>query len=144
MLVRIAALAVFALAALGCSTSNGDSTAGVPGDPQNETSSGLCADARAWKDKCTSASPTACDATIIGACSDVTSLLNPSLVAAAANCVAGAECTTAPTSCLAKSIASAKPTDAHKKLAEGLCGCLLTGKDACVAAIDSNSGPARA
>ncbi|HEY8077846.1 MAG TPA: hypothetical protein VIF62_27155 [Labilithrix sp.] len=146
MLARMLGLSTFvvAVAAIGCSTSNGDPGPVTPGDPQNETSSSLCSDARAWKDKCTDSKPSACDATIIGACSDVTGLLNPSLVSAAASCVEGADCKTAPTSCLAKSIASAKPTDAHKKLAQGLCGCLLTGSDACIAAIDSNSGPAKA
>src|SRR5581483_9765593 len=146
MLARVLAssVLVFAFAAIGCSTSNGDPGPVTPGDPQNETSSSLCADARSWKDKCTDSTPSACDATIIGACSDVTGLLNPSLVSAAASCVEGADCKTAPTSCLAKSITSATPTDAHKKLAEGLCNCLLTGSDACIAAIDSNTGPAKA
>jgi hypothetical protein len=125
----------------GCSSSSDASGEGGGAGAGGE--GGVCGAASAWKDKCATGA-SECDETIITTCSDVTSVLNPTLLDGAKTCIEQASCGTAPTSCFAQAISGATPTDAHKKLAEGFCGCLVTGEDACVAAIDSNDGPAKA
>jgi hypothetical protein len=109
---------------------------------------GACGAAASWKTACASKSAVACDDTIVSACSDVTSLLNNTILDAAKTCISDAsgagKCDGSPTSCLAKAVTSAKPSDAHKKLAKGFCECLPVGGDACTAEIDNGSGAAQA
>ena len=125
----------------GCSSEDG---AGAPKEGEiGSAGTGICGAASTWKDSCASG-PTACDETIVGTCSDVTSLLNASILDGAKSCLEEDACNVSPTKCLAKSVASAKMSDAHKNLAKGFCGCLLTGESACVEAIDEDDGPARA
>ena len=142
MLRSLAASSVLAalLVVAGCSSeSSGDPNAGEVAS----AGTGICGSAASWKDACTSA-PSACDETIVGTCSDVTSLLNASILDGAKSCLDEDGCDVSPTKCLAKSVASAKKTEAHKNLAKAFCGCLLTGESACVGAIDDDDGPAKA
>lgn len=141
MLRSIAVSSILAalLVVAGCSSEEGPANAGEIAS----AATGVCGSAATWKDACTSA-PSACDETIVGACSDVTSLLNASILDGARSCLDEDKCDASPTTCLAKSVASAKKTEAHTKLAKGFCGCLLTGESACLDAIEKDDGPAKA
>ncbi len=139
-LIASSALALVFIVA-GCSSEDG-SGASKEGEI-GSAGSGICAAASTWKDACASG-PSACDDTIVGTCSDVTSLLNASILDGAKSCLDEDECDVSPTKCLAKSVASAKMTEAHTNLAKGFCGCLLTGKSACLDEIDKGDGPAKA
>lgn len=104
---------------------------------------GVCGAAATWKDTCTSGA-SACDETIVSTCADVTSVLNASILDGAKSCIEEDGCDVSPTKCLAKSVASAKKTEAHTNLAKAFCGCLLTGESACVDSIEKDDGPAKA
>lgn len=127
------------LALVGCGS---DTTEGAGDGKTGEGASGVCGAAASWKNEC-SAAKSACDDTVVSACSDVTSLLNASVLEGARSCLEEQKCGAAPTSCLAAAIGKAKKTEAHDRLAKGFCGCLLTGKSACIDAVSTGEGPAK-
>jgi hypothetical protein len=104
----------------------------------------LCGAASAWGGKCADAR-TACDDKIVGSCNALSSVINPTLLEGARECVASAACDSAPVSCLATSIAKAAPRDAHKKLAKAYCSrCTLMPGDGCDALFLSREGASKA
>lgn len=138
------ALTAFALVtgtlAIGC-TSTEDAAGGEA--KTGEITAGVCAAAKDWSGQCEGAKAK-CDDAILETCDSVSTLLNASVLDAAGACLKEKACGGSPTRCLAQSITKAETRPSHKKLAEGFCGCLLTGKDACISAIDSGDGPASA
>lgn len=139
LLVLSSAIVLAALSG-GCSTSNGDPATDEPGVAG---SAGVCAAAASWAGQC-SAEKSTCDDAILETCDGVSGLLNASVTDAAATCLRDAACGSSPTRCLAQSVTKAETRDSHKKLAEAFCDCLPTGKSACVEAIATGEGPAKA
>jgi hypothetical protein len=139
VLVGLTACALF-LGALGVGCASSDDGGG---DSTGETKAGVCGAAKDWSGECSDAKAK-CDDAIVETCDSVSSLLNASVLDAAGSCLKEKACGGSPTRCLAQSITKAKTRDSHKKLAEGFCGCLLTGKEECIASITSKDGPASA
>ncbi len=137
----LACLAALWIFAAGCAVEPNSNTADKD---VRATSGGLCGTTSAWKSSCSKASPDACDDAMVSACSDVTSLLNRSVLEGARGCLRSKKCDTTPSACLAEGISGASKTDAQVQLGRAVCGCLISGEAACIDDIDRNAGPAKA
>lgn len=101
-----------------------------------------CAALRGFAERCPGAVRGACGAALASNCAVLAGqVLNPTLVAAAAKCVASAACGVDPASCLAAASRAAQPTLAHRTLAKAYCGrCAVDAGASCEADVLGPSG----
>jgi hypothetical protein len=132
VLLRRSALAALALPALlvACAA-GGDPTKVTPNEVASPKSA--CGALASWGQKCSEqASLATCGGKIVDGCADLASALNTGVVEEARTCMAGASCEDGPAKCLASAAANARPTAAHRALADAYCSkCAPQLGDAC-------------
>ncbi len=138
--LRLASVAVFGLLAhVGCAT-------GTNGSPSDDFCGALSDAASRCASSAGATGGTNCDQTMAASCSQLASNLNPTVLAAAKDCLATASCSGSPVgACLPSAVNGAQPTEAQKQLAADYCKtCTLGAGSTCIDAFYSQNGKASA
>ncbi len=126
--------------------SNSSSAGGFGGGGGGTGTATYCEALTAWNQACGSsdeATTASCDANLVSGCTSYTSVMNPALLAAAAECLSNnVDCDVTPTGCLLGAATNLAPTAAQTQLENTYCSnCQASGADDCEESFFSNDGP---
>jgi len=123
IIASVSVLAVVGLVAVAC---GGDDSEEVSA-PKKTAAELFCDAASSFVDKCAGASSGSCGAALVHDCSKITTVLSPSLLGAATDCLGSSGCDAQPASCLGSALAQAEPTEAQKGLIKSFCETCSSG-----------------